>query len=444
VGNTLKPYTAPAINGKYPSMTKLLNKPLKAFILFTFLVLSASIPVYFYFIESIWMDELDDHNRQVKEQIRTGFNASHSVLLNEKIALWNAMQSSSRIEPVSGFRRDSVYVVEREMMESGPMEEERFRGLTSTVVLGGKPYLVTVETNVEEIHETVLEIALITGLFILLLIAGFILLNRRLSARVWLPFTDALEKLKRFNLDSNESVVFKETDVEEFTELNAVLTQLIENTRQSYRQQKEFTQNASHELQTPLALLKSKLDLLIQDRSLNTSQRQVIESLDNSISRISRINKNLLLLAGIENRGYESGTLDLSGIVRNLFDVFSESASSLGIGLSAAITEEEIIDANESLLEIMISNLLSNAVRHCSPKSDIRVILNDRVLVIDNEGGASLDAANLFRRFTSAGTGNPGTGLGLAIVKEICDKYGWQVAYVFAGGRHVFSVSFSS
>ncbi len=423
-------------------MTKLLNKPLKTFIVFTCLVLACSIPAYFYLIESIWIDELDDHNLHLKEQIQTRFNEPNTGELNKKIELWNQIQVSSQITPASDFRKDSVYISEREMIDNGVMEIERFRGLFSTISLNGKPYNVVIETNVEEVHETVFAISMITCLFIALLILGFILLNRRLSKRIWMPFTDTLEKLKHFDLNSAGVVNFANTDIQEFAELNETLVKLIDNNVRVYTQQKEFTQNASHELQTPLALLKTKIDLLIQDSSLTTQQRKIIESLDNSVSRMTRINKNLLLLVGIENKRYESESVNLSELIKSLVNNFADFVEDKGSAISMNLKDSINIQANESLVEILISNLLSNTVRHGVKNSGIAVTLDDKVLIISNEGKASLNEDNLFKRFISANAHNPGTGLGLAIVKEICDKYGWRVTYTFTGNQHIFSVFF--
>src|SRR6218665_1384533 len=380
-------------------MTRLLNKPLKTFIAFTCVVLACSIPAYFYLVESIWLEELDDHNLHLKEQVVQRFNETDGGDLDKKISLWNEIQFSSRISPAAAMRADSLYIVEREIMEQGRMELERFRGLRSAVALHGRPYTITIETNVEEVHETVLAISVVTCLFIALLIGGFILLNRRISRSIWMPFTQTLDQLKRFDLDSGTALTFEKTDILEFSELNQALQKLIDNNIQTYRQQKEFAQNASHELQTPLALLKTKLDLLIQDAGLSTGQRKIIESLDSSVSRVTRINKNLLLLAGIENRPYDSAEIDLSALVRSLAGNFTEFAAGKHSAISMSIQNGVTVRANESLVEILVSNLLSNTLRHGLSGSGITVTLTTEALIISNEGNAALIENRLFQRF---------------------------------------------
>jgi len=421
-------------------MTKLLNKPLRTFIVFTSIVLACSIPAYFYLVESIWIDELDDHNLALKEQIQKRFNEPNTEALNKRIELWNQIQTNCCISAASTLHNDSVYIFEKEIMANGVLELERFRGLFSVISLNGDLYNVTIETNLEEVHETVIAISLITCLFILLLVIGVILLNRRLSIRIWKPFTHTLNTLKQFDLNSAETIIFMKTDIHEFADLNKALLRLIDNNTRLYKQQKEFTQNASHELQTPLVLLKTKIDLLIQDVSLSPEQREIIESLDKSISRVTRINKNLLLLACIENKRYETEVVFLSRLLKSITSNFIDIAQDNGCAISLDVQDGIQINANESLVEILITNLLSNTVRHGLANTGIDISLKDHVMIISNQGSTSLDENNLFKRFLPASTYGRGTGLGLAIVKEICDKYGWRLSYGFTENRHSFSV----
>src|SRR4051812_24563256 len=110
------------------NMTRLLNKHLKTFIVFTCVVFACSILAYFYLVESIWINELDDHNQHLKEQIQTHFDKQPTEELIKKITLWNDIQTSSHISPVAGSRPDSVYLAERKIADKGVIEMERFRG----------------------------------------------------------------------------------------------------------------------------------------------------------------------------------------------------------------------------------------------------------------------------------------------------------------------------
>lgn len=423
-------------------MSKLLNKPLRAFAAFAAIILFCSIPVYFFIIESIWIDELDDHNQGIKTQVHKGFAELNNEDFEKSIILWNKIHPESKLSENEVVSEDSVYTTEREVMDGSTMETERFRGLLSTIDLNGRQYRIRIETNVEEVDETVSAISLVTCAFITLLILGFVILNRQLSKKIWRPFIKTLEKLKHFDLSNASGITFEDTDITEFKELNDTLDTLIKNNISVFQQHKEFTQNASHELQTPLALLKSKLDLLIQSATLTEDQRSIISSLERSVSRITRINNNLLLLARIENKSYESTSIDLTSMVRSIADVFKEYSEKGKREISAQCEDGVRITANEGLAEIMVNNLLSNAIRHGSEDTTVSLKLTKHSFSIMNGSSSALNADALFKRFISAGSQTQGTGLGLAIVKEICDKYGWTISYVYADGRHNFSIAF--
>lgn len=423
-------------------MSKLLHKPLKAFTVYALLILTCSIPVYYFIVDSIWIEELDEHNQIVREQTQHGFQALNQTKeeLKRSITLWNTIRPEATLIPVSQKGKDSVYNVIRSSIHNDAKETDRFRGLITFIQVDNLFYQLTIETNFEEADETILAIAIITCLFISLLIAGFVLLNKKISEKIWTPFTDTLEKLKTFDLNQATAPVFRETNIAEFNELNRVLSKLIENNLRLYHQQKEFTQNASHELQTPLALLKSKIDLFIQDPTLNEEQRQVAEALAMTVSRINRINKNLLLLTEIENRSYSSESVDVQKLLLSLLDSFREFADNKSIMLTH--TGDLCVKGNESLIEILLNNLLSNALRYTPQQGKISAAIQGGVLTIRNTGIAALKPDALFKRFSSVSSQSQGTGLGLAIVKEICTKYNWDISYHFYEGEHTFSIKF--
>ncbi|WP_185279232.1 sensor histidine kinase, partial [Elizabethkingia anophelis] len=180
-------------------------------------------------------------------------------------------------------------------------------------------------TNIEESQETVAAIALVTIFFFLLIVVGLLFLNKRLSASVWEPFRNTLDKLKRFNLNSQTKIEFDKTDITEFEELNQSLRKLIEHNISVFKTQKEFTENASHELQTPLAILKNKLDILLQSEDLTERQYQIAEEMNRALTRSSRINKNLLLLAKIDNSQFDNTEIiQFDGLLDQSMEILQE------------------------------------------------------------------------------------------------------------------------
>lgn len=424
-------------------MKKLLQKTIRPYAWYALVVLVLSIPAYFVVLNGVWQRELDKHHNVVRKKIELQLNSLHlsEDALRQTIRTWNHVQPGSQLQATDKVMADRYFNTMR--FDSFHNEREQFRCLTTHVTLNGKPYRLKLETNMEEVDETILIIAGVTMVFFVLLLYGFIVLNRRLSRKVWKPFYNTLQQLRGFDLHRQKAVSFPASDVAEFNELNQTLTRLIEKNIALYHQQKEFTENASHELQTPLAILKSRLDLVIQHPSLTPEQAEQINALNIPLSRISRINKNLLLLAKLENQGFEEESpLQVADEVRQCVDFLSDHLESRGISFGEQLQPIAPVTANKGLFEILLNNLLVNAIRHTPQGGRAKVTLAGNSLQVANSGPSALITEQLFERFSANSAQNPGSGLGLAIVKQICKRYGWQVAYDFRNGMHEFTISF--
>jgi two-component system OmpR family sensor kinase len=286
-------------------------------------------------------------------------------------------------------------------------------------------------------------ITILTVLFFGLLLIGMVLLNRRLSRNLWRPFYDSLSKIKDFDLNRNQTIHFDPTDITEFAELNANLNKLITGSISTYNRQKEFADNASHELQTPLAIVQSKLDLLLQSRSLTDEQYHIIEDAHQALTRVGRINKNLLLLTRIGNSQYsDEAALNLSAMVETTKEEFYQFADAKQLSIQTEIQQHIAVKGNKDLVEILVRNLLNNAIRHSKPQGVLLIQLKQHSLHFSNEGVKPLNQEQLFKRFGTVSPETPGTGLGLALVKQISDRYDWKIVYRFEDNRHIFSLYF--
>ena len=428
-------------------MKNLLQKSLKQLTIFASIVFALSIPSYFLLVDWIWLKELDENNHLIAERIENEFNDQNisDGKLAESIKFWNEIQPVSQIK-YSGqsLSQDSLYTIRRENPYATREDViDRFRGLKTNIKINNRNYALVVETNVEETEETVAYIATVTLLFFLILIVGFWILNKRFSKKIWQPFQDTLQKLKAFQLNSQKQIEFQETDTIEFAELNATLDKLLRHNIATYRSQKEFTENASHELQTPLAVLKNKLDILLQSKDLTERQYHIAEEMNKALIRSSRINKNLLLLAKIENSQFDSSELiRFDTLVVQSMDALQEHFKEKNISVGSDIQQDVELKGNSGLTEVLINNLIINAIRHTSPGGTIRVALSKSGFEVGNSGGQALDTDLLFKRFSRMSADNSGSGLGLSIVQEICRLHGWQATYSFENGGHIFSVIF--
>ena len=364
----------------------LLHKTLIPQLIFALIVLTASVPAYFYLVDGIWLNELDEHNQIIADRTKNQLDSLPLTPseLAQSMVLWNKIQPGTRLQKAAGatIYTDSLYTVLRQNLYKPNTPPDRFRGLKRLIHINTEPYYLVVETNVEETEETVAYIAAITVLFFLVLVMGFLILNRRLSAKLWKPFRSTLSRLKAFNLNNQTAIEFEPSDTLEFEQLNEVLRKLIEQNISVYSTQKEFTENASHELQTPLAIIKNKLDLLLQKEEITERQYQIIEETNRALTRITRINKNLLLLAKIENHQFDdTETINISQLTQQCITQLEEHAGNKNITISTHIEPDKIIEGNKTLVEILLNNLMLNAIRHNLQNGAITILLNKKSLV---------------------------------------------------------------
>ncbi|WP_106915636.1 sensor histidine kinase [Chryseobacterium aurantiacum] len=427
-------------------MKPLLSKTTKPFLIYVLIVLMVSIPVYYFVVDTIWKSELDEHNQIIVEKTAYEFNQLKlsDEELEKSLQLWNQIQPETNIEKISAdhIKGDSIYTNEKKLPFISEQKKERYRCLRKVIYIQNKPYLFTIQTNIEESHETIAVIAMITVFFFVMIVVGLLYLNRKLSTSIWKPFRNTLDRLKSFNLNSQNTIEFSSSDTTEFEELNQALHKLIERNISIYKTQKEFTENASHELQTPLAIIKNKLDLLLQDQDLTEKQYIIAEDMNKALARSSRINKNLLLLAKIDNNQFDNSEVILfDHLLHQSINLLQEHFEQKNISVEEKITPKIQVNGNSSLTEIMINNLIINAIRHTSPGGSIFIQLTDSSFEVSNSGTEKLDTDLLFKRFSKLSANNNGSGLGLSIIQEICKFHHWTVTYKFENSYHIFSVN---
>jgi len=278
------------------------------------------------------------------------------------------------------------------------------------------------------------------ALIVAVLSVASVVTMRFVSRRLWMPFYDTMRKVGHFDLDK-DLPQFSATDVQEFATLDDTLSELMKRNRDTFISQKEFTQNASHELQTPLAVIKSKLDLLLQE-NLNERQLHIVQDIYSAGNRMALLNRNLLLLAKIDNRQYDTDeNVEMNRLLLADIAVCEDLYNRRNI--QCEVGENCIVRANGALLEIMVNNLLVNAMRNTSPEGRIRLSCSRQRFEIANtaEGGA-LDGTRLFDRFNHFPGADSGNGIGLSLVKAVCTYHGWSLSYSFAEGEHRFAVLF--
>lgn len=277
------------------------------------------------------------------------------------------------------------------------------------------------------------------------LVATILMLNNVLLRKIWKPFYRLLGRLQEFRLEQAKEFKVSKTNIDEFRLLNETVQKLIQSNVSTFNSQKQFIENASHELQTPLAISLNKLELLIENNNLSESQLQILGSVISNLERSTRLNKSLSQLSKIENRQFPEVTeIDLNKLVKSLAEDFSELAAHRNIALN--LKETGILKApmHPDLASILLTNLLKNALAHNHTGGLINVLVQENSLIIENTGpGEALNQEQIFNRFYKAEQNSQSTGLGLAIVKAIGNLYNLRVDYTFQENKHRLTITFN-
>ncbi|MEO7529831.1 MAG: HAMP domain-containing sensor histidine kinase [Sediminibacterium sp.] len=321
---------------------------------------------------------------------------------------------------------------------------ESARYLKTEINLNGQPYQVMIIASKFERQEQIKSIILIILIPVIVLLLILWLVNRILMKRMWLPFRQLLTNIKAFNI--NQEKVFEpiQTNIEEFKELNKAVLDVSLKVKSDYREIKLFTENASHEMMTPLAVISSKLDTMLQSNTLGKEESEILADLYKATSKLTKLNQSLLLLVKIDNNQLQDKEeVDLKALIEEKLNYFQEFIQKRNLQVQTNMTPFSIF-ANRSLIEILINNLLSNAIRHNYEGGSIRVTLIRNSLLFSNTSSQEeLHPAKIFERFYKDNA-SEGTGLGLAILKQVCLRQNYQLSYSYEQYYHQFKISFDN
>lgn len=423
---------------------RLLQVNLRSLLLYSLVLLLISIPISFLSIQAILNEEIDESLSLQADQFAQhiqGFEYLDDLEMDLRV--FDQLSYNIDIKPADQSSSDPIFNTVYLYDELGK-ETKPFRQLTTTFVVKGKPYALTARTSLVDNHDLVLAIGFVQVIVSILLTAGLLLLNRRLAKRIWKPFYNTLERLRAFELDKNETIPLVESPIIEFNDLNKALSYLTERSRKVYLDQMEFIENASHELQTPIAIFQTKIDALMQSPHLAQPEAETLLELETTAQRMSRLNKNLLLLSKIDNgQFWEKESVDLPAMVQQHADSQKPVAELHGIGILTTLAPLHL-NANKTLVEILVTNLFNNAIRYSTRGEDIIVTTQGRTLSVSNKGKQlAISFEKMTERFSKESADPNSTGLGLAIVKKICDSAGYTLAYSFDDMTHTFSITFS-
>ncbi|HZL08447.1 MAG TPA: HAMP domain-containing sensor histidine kinase [Prolixibacteraceae bacterium] len=415
---------------------KLLTKLNSRYILYSLSVMVVSGILIYMVISTVVNKELDeklaDISLRIEQKLTDGGKVDYLQPFVEVSEISNARESKS----IS----DTIIRNEREN------ELEEYRQLTVVKKINESYYKIVVRESKLESEDLIGTLAGVTLLGLLLLTGSLILVNRKVAKSIWTPFNRNLKEIGGFSLQERSPLILQKTGITEFDTLNEVVSNLTIQIIADFQNLKQFSEDASHEIQTPLAIISAKLETVLNDPELTGSQLETMRAILASVRRLAKLNKELLLLTKIENNQFIAvEQISLEKVIREKLTELQELLELKEIAVELNFTDDFLVKSNFVLTELLINNLISNSINHNISGGLIRIVQKESKLEIWNTGRADiLHPEYLFSRFYKENPSSGSVGLGLAIVHEICDVQKWKVTYRQANGIHCFQVDFRS
>jgi len=417
---------------------RLLNKitlNLLAITLFIFLI---GMVAFYYMLREQVDQNINLELQKRASNINKIFDAAHSsakqtVNLNDTVIITQLTQSrkSERFSDTLLFNPETnKYTLFRQF------------GFVKTIY--DRDYYIQIFKPLEETDRLIIRIVILMNLLVIMIILTLIIANRHSSRSDWKVFYDTIAKINNYDVNSHEEFTLHNSDIKEFDDLNRVLFTMTERIKNDYINLKEYIENASHEIQTPLAIINSKMELLLQSGDMKEKQFKMVADAYEASNRLSRLNKTLILMAKIENRQFpESKPVNPGIMINHQLESLEDLIHSRKIKVIRNMDPEVIVQMNPYLAEILLVNLIKNAVRHNITGGDLVLELSNSYFKISNSGPAlQMDPEMLFKRFHTSSSSPESLGLGLSIVQKICAMYGFKVKYNYQNYMHAMQVDF--
>ncbi|MES2629068.1 MAG: HAMP domain-containing sensor histidine kinase [Bacteroidota bacterium] len=394
---------------------------------------------YFNMLDEIY-DSIDDGLENSELLIIEHFKRDHSIALRDEF-----LESNYQIHPISveaASRYKTIYFDSLLYMVN-EKDYEPVRVLKTSFKAGLDHYELIVFSSMVEEDDLVEDLFYAIIWLYIILIVSVLIINNWLLRKIWKPFYDIVDNLRNFKLDESQFNPAAATKVTEFNQLNDAVNELLLNNLETFHNQKQFIENASHELQTPLAISINRLELLAEKSILPENEMAELGAVVLTLERLTRLNKTLLLISKIDNRQFPSiASIHITECCRHVVNELSDLAEFREVEVSVIEERSETVEANPELFSTLITNLVKNGIVHNYPGGAVQIQLNDSCITVENTSRhGELDASRIFDRFyKGSASGTASSGLGLSLARSIAHLYGWEIGYHFDGRKHSFSI----
>lgn len=333
-----------------------------------------------------------------------------------------------KVDYKTGRKDDNDIITQRELLFQVKVRDKLYEVTICISLLEG-----------QKMGEYIIGVVLI---FLIVSIFFLFLLNRYISAFIWSPFYDTLSNIKTWNIKKNANLEFKPTDIDEFHLLNDTVKDLTQQIQLDYYNLKEFTENVSHEAQTPLSIISTKLELLLQQSNYSEKQHEHLLQAYRATQRMYKLNEALILLTRIENKQFvDKCLIDLTLAIEEKLDVLSDFIEAKNIVIQKEYNKIIQKEVNPVLLTILLNNLFINAIKYnFEDKGIIRIMVDENSLTIENSSPlGKIDKQFMFERFKKNSTSGS-LGVGLSLIKKVIDFFNWQITYSYKDNLHKFKI----
>ncbi len=388
-------------------------------------------------LQYVLIRQLDESLKAEQQEVSAYVQQYHQlpVIQNTKNQ-WIIVDSSVIALPKHKFRTITAFnKAEQEMRE--------IRQLQFHLQVGNRHYLVKVNKSQAETEDLLQLIAILAfGMIALLLVLNFFV-NRKLVNKLFKPFQQTITAIREYKIGQSQPLQLPGSPITEIHLLNGSLNEMSQRIYTEYRSLKSFTENAAHEMQTPLAVIRSSIESMIQQNNLDELGVQQLMAIDDNMQKLIKLHQSLLLLAKIENNQFAlNETVHLDQIIRNKCEEKAAFIEARQLTIQRQLVPVTVL-FHQQLTEILINNLLNNAIRYTAQNGQIAIVLTANSFTIRNTATqGSLDTEKVFKRFYRPQQQTEGTGLGLAIVHEICRLAEWHIQYTFEQNEHCFIIQF--
>lgn len=318
-----------------------------------------------------------------------------------------------------------------------------YRKLQFSYLKDEQYYNVSILKNQSQSDSLIKKIVIMNVGFAMLFFLIMFFVNRHSIKSALSVFYSTIRKLEDFELSKLQTLTLETAEVQEIKKLNEVFEKMATQIYNDFEAQKEYTENVSHELQTPLAIISSKADELMQADNLSKEQMEQLELLLETTNRLSKINQALIFLTKIDNRFYTQGSsFSLNDLIKEKLQIFETAIQDKNLKLELDLLDITQIYMNPYLAETLIINLIKNAIIHNSNGGLLRIHLSNNIFSISNSGSPlSFPEKDIFKRFTRSENSKKNLGIGLSIVQRICELYTFKIAYTYSS-VHKFKIIF--